>query len=49
MSELEAMQLRQEWRAPPTAEEQTLADAARQTVFKYRHDRIQVSLAVVSE
>jgi len=40
MSELEAMRLRQEWRAPPTFDEQRAADNARQTVFKYRHDRI---------
>jgi hypothetical protein len=41
MGELDAMKLRLEWRAPPTPEEQRGADAARQTVFKYRHDRIQ--------
>ena len=41
MSELDAMRLRLEWRAPPTIEEQRAADRARQTVFKYRHDRIQ--------
>ena len=41
MGELDAMKLRLEWRAPPTAEEQAAAEAARQTVFKYRHDRIK--------
>ena len=40
MNELEQMKLRLEWRAPPTAEEQRAADARRQTVFKYRYDRI---------
>ena len=41
MSELAAMKLRLEWRAPPTAEEQSAADGLRQTVYKYRHDRIR--------
>ena len=35
------MKLRLEWRAPRTPGEQRGPDAARQTVFKYRHDRIQ--------
>jgi hypothetical protein len=41
MGELEAMKVRLEWRAPPSPEEQAGADRARQTVFKYRHDRIK--------
>jgi len=41
MNELETLRLRLEWKAPPTAEEQSAADAARQTLFKYRHDQIQ--------
>ena len=40
MSELEALRLRLEWKAPPTAEEQRAADAARQTIFKFRYDEI---------
>jgi len=48
MSELDAMKLRLEWRAPPTPEEQRGADAARQTVFKYRHDRIQELEAAIA-
>ena len=41
MSELETLRLRLEWKAPPTPEEQSAADAARQTLFKYRYDQIQ--------
>lgn len=41
MSELETLRLRLEWKAPPTLEEQSAADAARQTLFKYRYDQIQ--------
>ena len=41
MNELDAMKLRLEWRAPPTEEEERSAENARQTVFKYRHDRIR--------
>ena len=41
MSEIEQLRLRLDWRAPPTFEEQRAADARRQTVFKYRYDRIQ--------
>ena len=41
MGELDAMKLRLEWRAPASPEEQAGADRARQTVFKYRHDRIK--------
>jgi len=41
MNELDAMKLRLEWRAPPTEEEERAAENARQTVFKYRHDRIR--------
>ena len=41
MNELEALRLRLEWKAPPTKEEQSAADAARQTLFKYRYDQIQ--------
>jgi hypothetical protein len=40
LSELETLRLRLEWKAPPTKEEQSAADAARQTLFKYRYDRI---------
>ena len=40
LSELETLRLRLEWKAPPTREEQSAADAARQTLFKYRYDRI---------
>ena len=48
MGELDAMKLRLEWRAPPTAEEQAAAEAARQTVFKYRHDRIKELEAAIA-
>ena len=48
MGELEAMKLRLEWRAPPSPEEQESADRARQTVFKYRHDRIKELEAIVA-
>jgi len=41
MSELETLRLRMDWKAPPTAEEQRAAEAARQTLFKYRYDKVR--------
>jgi len=41
MNELETLRLRLAWKAPPTVEEQRAADAARQTLFKYRHQQIE--------
>jgi len=41
LGELEALRLRLEWSAPPSIDEQRAADLARQTVYKYRYDRIR--------